>query len=67
MRAQEHGQAYHIERALAAQQGILRYPCGCEICHGFKIQTVKVVEIHHQKYGRDTNLSEPLLVSLSRN
>ena len=56
------GQAYHIERALAARQGISRYPCACEICHGFKTQSVKIVKIHHRKYGRDRNLTEPLLV-----
>lgn len=57
------GEAYHIERALAARQGILRYPCGCEKCHGFKTQLVLTVEKHHRKYGRDITLDEPLLVS----
>lgn len=57
------GEAYQIERALAARQGIGRYPCGCEKCHGFKTQTVRSVERHHRKYGRDAALQQPLLVS----
>ena len=62
MRPDPLGQSYHIERALAARQGIRRYPCGCEKCHGFKTQTVEVVETHHRKYERDNKLIEPLLV-----
>ena len=65
MRENRHGEAYHIERALAARQGISRYPCGCEHCHGFKIQSAEVVENHHRKYGRDQHLQEPLLVSFN--
>lgn len=65
MRQTPLGESYHIERALAARQGIRRYPCGCQICHGFKTQQVQIVEKHHRKYGRDSTLLEPLLVSLS--
>lgn len=65
MRPNDIGQAYHMERAIAAGQGISRYPCGCELCHGFKIQSLKVVETHYRKYGRDRNLLQPLLVSNS--
>jgi len=61
MRESRLGQAYHVERALAARQGIRRYPCGCEKCHGFKVQATEVVESHHRKYGRDRKLEEPLL------
>lgn len=67
MRETRLGNAYHIERALAVRQGIPRYPCGCEKCHGFKTQTVEVVETHHIKYGRDQRLNEPLLVSCTPN
>ena len=63
MRPTPLGQAYHIERALAVRQGITRYPCACEKCHGFKTQSVQTIETHHRKYGRDTKLVEPLLVS----
>ena len=63
MRQTALGDAYHIERALAARQGIRRYPCGCQHCHGFKTQLVQIVEKHHQKFGRDNTLVEPLLVS----
>jgi hypothetical protein len=63
MRPTPLGRAYHIERALAARQGITRYPCACEKCHGFKTQSVQTVQTHHRKYGRDTELVEPLLVS----
>jgi hypothetical protein len=63
MRVSRLGQAYHVERALAARQGIPRYPCGCERCHGFRTQSVQTVETHHRKYGRDRKLQEPLLVS----
>jgi hypothetical protein len=63
MRPTRLGDAYHIERALAARQGIARYPCGCERCHGFKSQSVQTVERHHRKYGRDSKLNEPFLVS----
>ena len=63
MRVTRLGEAYHAERALAARQGIPRYPCGCERCHGFKTQSVRTVETHHRKYGRDNRLEEPLLVS----
>ena len=65
MRPTRLGEAYHIERALAARQGITRYPCGCERCHGFKTWSVQTVETHHRKYGRDTKLQEPLLVSFT--
>jgi len=64
MRGTRLAEAYHIERALAARQGIGSYPCGCEKCHGFKIQIVQTVETHHRKYGRDQKLQEPLLVSI---
>ena len=63
MRPTPLGEAYHIERAIAARQGISRYPCGCERCHGFKNQSTHIVEVHHRKYGRDRRLNEPLLVS----
>jgi len=46
MRETRLGEAYHIERALAARQGITRYPCGCQKCHGVKSQLVQVVETH---------------------
>ena len=65
MRPTRFGKAYHIERALAARQGITRYPCGCERCHGFRTWLVQTVETHHRKYGRDTKLEEPLLVSFA--
>lgn len=65
MRPTRFGEAYHIERALAARQGIRRYPCGCEKCHGFKTQSAQKVETHHRKYGRDSKLNEPLLVSFT--
>lgn len=61
MKESQLGNAYHIERALAARQGIPRYPCRCERCHGFKTQKIEIVEIHHRKYGRDQRLTEPLL------
>lgn len=64
MRPARLGEAYHIERALAARNGIGRYLCGCQKCHGFKTQSVKIVETHHRKYGRDIALEEPLLVSI---
>lgn len=64
MRPDRLGQAYHTERALAVRQGIRMYPCACEKCHGYKIQSVEVVETHHRKYGRDRKLEEPLLVSV---
>lgn len=63
MRPTRLGEAYHIERALAARQGIGRFPCGCVLSHGFKTQSVQTIEIHHRKYGRDRALDEPLLVS----
>ena len=63
MRETRLGEAYHIERALAARQGITRYPCGCQKCHGFKSQLVQVVETHHRRFGRDITLLRPLLVS----
>ena len=63
MRPTPLGEAYHIERAIAARQGISRYPCGCERCHGLKSQSTHRVEVHHRKYGRDRRLNEPLLVS----
>lgn len=67
MRGDRLGEAYHIERAVAAQQGIARYPCGCQKCHGFKTQTIQVVQSHHRKYGRDRKLQEPLLVWVIEN
>ena len=58
MRQTPLGDAYHIERALAARQGTIRYPCGCQHCHGFKTQLVQIVEKHHRKFGRDNTLVE---------
>ena len=63
MRPTPLGEAYHIERAIAARQGISRYPCGCERCHGFKSYSTHRVEVYHRKYGRDRRLNEPLLVN----
>lgn len=58
-------ESYHIERSIATREGIQSYPCASEKCHGFKRQNIEVVETHHQKYGRDQNLQESLLVSIS--
>lgn len=64
MRPTRLDEAYHIEKALAAREGIKRYPCGCKKCHGYKTQSVQTVEKHHRKYGRDSTLEEPLLVNV---
>lgn len=56
-------EAYHMERALVVRQGIRNYPCACMKCHGFLMQRVEVVEQHHRRFGRDRNLTDPLLGS----
>ena len=63
MRPDRCWEAYHIERTLVACQGIAPYPCGCQRCHGFRIQSIRTIECHHWRHGRDEHLMEPLLVN----
>ena len=49
------------EKELAAEQRLSSYACPCTKCHGGRRRTLKTIDNHRQKYGRDEHLMYSIL------
>ena len=49
------------EREIAGEQNLTSYPCPCRKCHGGHRRTVKTIDNHRDKYGRDPHLTYSIL------
>ena len=49
------------EREIASDQNLTSYPCPCNKCHGGHRRTLKTIENHREKYGRDEHLTYSIL------
>ena len=49
------------EKEIAAEQRLTNYLCPCRICHGRQRKTLKAIDSHQEKYGRDENLMFSML------
>ena len=49
------------EKEIAAEQRLTNYLCPCRICHGGQWKTLKAIDSHREKYGRDENIMFSML------
>jgi hypothetical protein len=49
------------DQEIPAKQRLTSYLCPCTRCHGGQRKTLKTIEIHREKYGRDEHLTFSIL------
>ena len=49
------------EKEIAAEQNLSSYPCPCSKCHGGHRKTLRTIEDHRERYGRDQLLMYSIL------
>ena len=49
------------EKQLATEQNLTYYPCPCSKCHGGHRRTLKTIDYHREKYGRDQHIMHSIL------
>ena len=49
------------EKEVANEQRLSAYFCSCKKCHGGRRQTLRSVDIHRERYGRDEHLMFSML------